>query len=108
MPHTRDHHEEKKKLIAAHKGAKMTREIIFWAMNILGGVMGGRESAKLSRAAQKAGERCCQVDSVVRIHTQSMLRCISPQRPSRVRPGSYQRPSTGRPQAVQAIQTARV
>lgn len=32
----------------------MTREIIFWAMNILGGMMGGRESAKLFGAAQKA------------------------------------------------------
>lgn len=54
----------------------MTGEIIFWAMNILGGVMGGRESAKLSRAAQKAGERCCQVELLVRILIELMLRYI--------------------------------
>lgn len=57
----------------------MTREIIFWAMNILGGVMGGRESAKLSHAAQKARERCCQVELLVRILIELMPRCISPE-----------------------------
>lgn len=68
----------------------MTREIIFWAMNILGGVMGGRESAKLSRAAQKAGERCCQVELLVRILIELMLRCISPE-------------SSGRPLALRRL-----
>lgn len=46
--------------------------------------MGGRESAKLSGAAQKAGERCCQVELLVSILTEVMLRCISPD--SSVRP----------------------
>lgn len=44
--------------------------------------MGGRESAKLSRAAQKAGERCCQVELLVSILIEVMLRYISSARPS--------------------------
>lgn len=60
----------------------MTREIIFWAMNILGGMMGGRESAKLFRAAQKAGERCCQVELLVSILIEVMLRYMWSARPS--------------------------
>lgn len=51
--------------------------------------MGGRESAKLSRAAQKAGERCCQVELLVRILIELMLRYISPE--SSGRPAAHQR-----------------
>lgn len=46
--------------------------------------MRGRESAKLSRAAQKAGERCCQVELLVSILTEVVLRFIWTARPSRL------------------------
>lgn len=52
-------------MIAAHKGAEMTTEIIFWAMNILGGIGGERkggareprESANLSQSVQNGSSK---------------------------------------------------
>lgn len=37
---------KRRKIDRAHKGAKMTTEIIFWAMNILGGMMRGGKKAQ--------------------------------------------------------------
>ena len=70
-------------MIAAHKGAKMTREIIFWAMNILGGVEGKMSERKSSGKVQaflkgtKWSERapvkwsCCEKAHQVCVRTEA-------------------------------------